>query len=157
MSEQRLDAEDRRRRRIRDHYHRAWDLTIHLVHPTLFYLLFQLLLRDHLGDHPDLRALGIFHPLCLLLDAGIFLGAWAVFYTTLLRDMGFRAPSGTILLLSGLVSAAAQYIFIPRPAEAAAAPVWGLLALQAAAAGALWVETMWRWRRLKRAYGPPPE
>ena len=132
--------------------YRVWDLALNLVHPALFYVVFQLVILDHLGRSPALAGKGPLEPASLTLYTMQFLGAWAVFYTTLLRDMGYRSPWGTILLISGLASVIAQYFVIPNPAGATAAAAWTLLGIQMGLAGVGWTLTMVRWLRLKRGW-----
>ena len=81
---------------------RIWDMVLHLLHPAAIYVLFQLLLLDHLYDAPVLGREGPLSPVSLGIYACQFVGAWAVLYTVLLRDMGFRSPGGTILLLAAV-------------------------------------------------------
>jgi hypothetical protein len=131
---------------------RVWDLTIHLVHPTLLYVALQMLIRDHMGDHASLRALGFFHWKALALDLCLFLGAWCVFYTTLLRDMAYPIAAGTVLLWTSLLGCAAQYLLFRDVEGMEARTVWGFLLLHALLAVALWVATMVRWRRLKQEH-----
>lgn len=129
---------------------RVWDLALNLVHPALFYVVFQLLILDHFGRSPALAGKGPLEPASLALYAMQFLGAWTVFYTTLLRDMGYRSPWGTILLLTALASAIAQYFVIPNPSGATANAAWAFLGVQMALAGISWPLTIIRWLRLKR-------
>ena len=131
---------------------RVWDLALNLVHPALFYVVFQLVILDHFGRSPALAGKGPFEPSSLGLYTMQFLGAWTVFYTTLLRDMGYRSPWGTILLLSAFASVIAQYFVIPSPSGASASAAWALLGIQMALAGAGWSLTMLRWTRLKRGW-----
>jgi uncharacterized membrane protein HdeD (DUF308 family) len=143
---------DLRIRRIQRFNDRVWDLTIHLVHPTLFYVLFQLLIRDHASSHSTLRSISHFHPIALGLDLGLFLGAWAVFYTTLLRDMGFFAPSGTVLLWTSFLSCVIQYVALSPMESESSTTLMIFLGVQFLIAGIGWTETMLRWAREKRLH-----
>ncbi len=131
---------------------RIWDLALNLVHPALFYVVFQLVILDHFGRSPALAGKGPFEPSSLGLYTMQFLGAWTVFYTTLLRDMGYRIPWGTVLLLTALASVIAQYFVIPDPSVATADAAWVFLGIQMTLAGVGWPLTMIRWLRLKRGW-----
>lgn len=141
-----------RARRIRVMNDQVWDLTTHLVHPTLFYVVFQMLIRDHMGDHSSLRSLGFFHWKALALDFCLFLGAWCVFYTTLLRDMAYKVSSGTVLLWTSLLGCAAQYLLFRDVEGMDSRTVSGFLLGHALLALVLWAATMVRWRRLKQEH-----
>ncbi|MAG56800.1 MAG: hypothetical protein CMJ83_10955 [Planctomycetes bacterium] len=135
---------------------RVWDMTLNLLHPAAFYVLFQLLIGDHFSQSPALAGRHVLHPLSLLLYGFQFLGAWAVFYTTLLRDMGYRSAWGTILLLCALAGVILQFVVFPRPQDASAASSWAFIAVQLVLAAAGWGFTFRRWRRLKRRWQEPP-
>ena len=146
------NTEPRNPGEIREFNDRVWDLTINLIHPTLIYLLMQLLVRDHWGDHPLLADTGWAHPLQLGLDLLLFLGAWCVFYCTLLLDMDYTAPWGTAILLTAVMCVTLQYLVFRSAEDAPDWAAWMILGGQAALAGIGWTLTMIRWRRLKAAY-----
>ena len=108
----------------------VWDMVLNLVHPAFLYVLLQLLLLDHLSDTSALREFHPVHPVSLLIHLLQFLGAWAVFYTVLLRDMGHVSPEGTILLLAALAAVVLQWILFPDPRAAERTGVWIFLGVQ---------------------------
>ncbi len=135
-----------------DTNHRIWDMVLNLVHPAALYVLFQLLMMDHLGKAPHLAALGPLEPISLGIYLLQFLGAWAVFYTVLLRDMGFGSPFGTILLLAALAGLLGQYFVFPDPRLAAPLPINLYLGGQLGLAAVLWPLTWRLWHRRRREW-----
>ena len=127
----------------------VWDMVLNLVHPAFLYVLLQLLLMDHLSDTPALRGFHPVHPVMLLIHLLQFLGAWAVFYTVLLRDMGHVSPEGTVLLLGALGAVVLQWILFPDARAAERTGVWIFLGAQGLLALVLWVLVFRRWRRQK--------
>ena len=127
---------------------RVWDMTLNLLHPTFLYVLFQLLILDHLWEAAPLQGRSPLEWQSLIIYGLQFLGAWTVLYTTLLRDMGFSSAWGTILLLVALAGVIAQYILIPEPPNDDTAS-WLLLGTQLGLAGVAFPLTWWRWRGLK--------
>lgn len=131
---------------------RVWDMTLNLVHPAFFYVVFQLVILDHLARSPALAGRSPLEPANLALYGAQFLGAWTVFYTTLLRDMGYRSPWGTILLLASLAAVVSQYFLFPDPASATAGAAWAFLGVQMALPVVGWPLTIISWSRLKRRW-----
>ena len=131
---------------------RVWDMALNLVHPALFYVLFQLVILDHLLESPALAFRSVMDPAALGLYGAQFLGAWTVFYATLMRDMGLGSSWGTILLLAAVAAVAAQYAVFPDPATASSAAVWWFLGVQILLSCTGWAMTMVRWQRGKRAW-----
>lgn len=128
----------------------VWDMVLNLLHPAFLYVLFQVMIMTHMADAPVLQGLRGLSPELLGACVIQFLGAWAVFYTTLLRDMGFRSPEGTVLLLAAFLGAGLQYVLFPDPDAAEPARVQLFLGAQLVLAAVLWPVTLLRWRRLKR-------
>ena len=137
-------------REVREKDNRVWDMVLHQIHPTFIYVLLQLVILSHLGRSAAIDAFGPLHPLSLAVYGMQFLGAWAVFYTTLLRDMQLQAPEGTLLLLWALAGAALQYLVVPNPSRADDGLVWTYLGIETLPGGVLWITTMRRWRRARR-------
>ena len=127
-------------------------MALNLVHPALLYVLFQLLILDHLRHAPAFLGRSPVDPVTLGVYGAQFLGAWTVFYTTLLRDMGLRSTWGTVLLLTSLVAVVSQYFLFPEPARTEPAPVWWFLGVQIVLSCTGWVVTMIHWRQGKRAW-----
>lgn len=153
---------------IREVNSRVWDMVLNLVHPAAVYVILQLLMLDRMQRTPALEGHGPLAPVSLLVYGLQFLGAWAVFYTTLLRDMGYRSATGTVLVLGALAAAVLQYVLVPEPAEAGAGAAWAVLGSQGALAAALFPATFFRWRRCRAEFErgrpaaspaatPPPE
>lgn len=136
---------------VREVNNRVWDMTLNLLHPTFLYVLFQLLILDHLSNAAPLADRSPLEWQSLAIYGLQFLGAWTVLYTTLLRDMGFPCPWGTILLLAALASVAAQYFVVTDPPNQATA-AWVLLGTQLGLAVVAWPLTMKRWWFLKRQW-----
>jgi thioredoxin 1 len=140
---------ERRPESIRQMESRVWDMVLNLIHPAALYVLLQLLILNHFWSSAALGPYGPLHPVSLAIYGLQFLGAWAVFYTTLLRDMGHHCPWGTVLCLAALVAVALQFVLFPKPEDSAAIQIWIFLAPQLVLAGLSWPLTYIRWRRLK--------
>jgi len=134
---------------------RVWDMVLNLVHPAFLYVLFELLIQSRLHEAPLLVDLGPLSLPALAIYLLQFLGAWAIFYTTLLRDMGERSPEGTWLLLTGFLGAALVYPLFPTPRSAASFAVGAYIGVQLLLAGTVWILVMRRWGRARSA--PPAE
>jgi len=152
MEETAPSRSDARPEAVKEFNSRVWDLTLNLVHPAGLYVLLQMVIGDHMGKTPAFAGVELLHPQSLAIYAAQFLGAWTVFYTTLLRDMGYRSSWGTVLLLAALAGAATQYLIFPQPAQATDATTWAFLATQMGLAVVGWPLTMRRWRRLRRRH-----
>ena len=127
----------------------VWDLVFHLVHPSFIYVILQLVTFSHFQGSPELRGMPPLSLPAVLLYGGQFLGAWAILYTVLLRDMGLKSPEGTWLLLLALAGAILAYLLIPDPSQAAPETILVFLGIQSGC-GAILFLTIWtRWRRYK--------
>jgi hypothetical protein len=122
---------------------RVWDMVLHLAHPGFLYVVFQIIILTRFSAHPVVREYD------LLIYAGQFLGAWTVFYTTLLRDMGMQSRAGTVLALLAMMGAIASHFFVPNPYFASDELVGAFLLVQLVPAVLLWTWTMIYWRREK--------
>src|SRR5687767_11625938 len=97
---------------VREYERRVWDMARHLIHPAFLYVLAQIagatrLLAHRTFDGPAGTAWEL-----ALFGAG-FLGAWACFFSTLLRDAGIRSPEVAVLCLQALLAAAAIWFAFP--------------------------------------------
>ena len=121
-------------------------MVLHLVTPVFLYVLLQIIIVSHYGQHPMMRRFAyVVFPMQ-------FFGAWALFYATLLRDMGFGSRVGAILGALAIVGVITQYLVHPDPLVASNAAVSSIFALQLIPAVIAWSVMMVRWRRLKRRY-----
>ncbi len=142
------DAARQRAAEIRRTDDSVWDMVGCLVHPAALYVLLQLLILDRFSTVPPWDSSGPLSTPALTLYGAQFLGAWAVFYTTLLRDMGLRSKGGTVLLLSASATVLLQYL-LPPPADL---PAWVAIFMpgtQALLGVMTFFITWWRWRREK--------
>ncbi|HYC77633.1 MAG TPA: hypothetical protein VEI02_08405 [Planctomycetota bacterium] len=130
----------------------VWDFTKHLVHPAALYALAQVVLWIGLEENAAFRAPGF----GFWAEAGVhvlqFLGAWAVLYGTLLRDMGFATRVPTLLWWFAAVGAAGAWLWPDRTAPEAATGLRAWLAAQLVAAVAGWVGVYRTWFRARRAH-----
>lgn len=131
---------------------RVWDMARHLLHPTALYVLavvggatrlFQHAIADEPGTGTALQA-GVF--VCA------FLGAWACFYSTLLRDAGLPSRTVTFLVPLAVLAAIAVWTVFPAPEEMRAPAFWTAAALVAAPGPPAFAVTLLAWRRLRREH-----
>lgn len=123
---------------------RVWDMVIHMVWPVLLYVLLQILLISRFSGHEGISGLS------LAIFAAQFFGAWTVFYSTLLRDMGFPSRAALLLVASALAGWLASLALWSDGRSAPTAGLRFLLAAQFLPVAPAWVLTFGRWRRLKR-------
>lgn len=135
---------------VRRLYHRVWDLVKHLVHPAAIYVVLELLVAGHLAENPRLSAARPGNHLWLVLFAGQFLGAWAVFYSTLLRDAGIRSYTALVLTVLAALGLGTQLVFFADATSMSERWTSFFLAYHLVPAVVLWGVTMVRWTRLKR-------
>lgn len=147
--QERSDAE--RRTEIRTTDDRVWDMVGNLLHPTALYVVLQLVILDHVSDVAPFRGQGPLSPIMLACYATQFLGAWAVFYTTLLRDMRKRSRGGTVLLLGAVLAVLFQLV-LPAAESLPALVIWLFPGSQAALALVIFPLTFFRWRKEKQAF-----
>ncbi len=134
----------RTREEVTDFNDRVWDMVLRKIHVVAFYVLVQIVLVSFFQTHPAMYAWGA------ELYVGQFLGAWTVFYGTLLRDMGFRSYSGGVLMTLGVLSLLPPLFTDPLAWSDKA--VHGIMLLQVVPGTLLWALTLYRWRILKRQY-----
>ena len=137
---------------VREYETRVWDMAKHVLHATFLYVLAVVVGGTRLLFHPlaDEPGTGAFVEAAIF--AAGFLGAWACFYSTLLRDAGLRSLAITLLVPLAWAAAAALFFVFPE----SAAMTRGEFALAAAllvGPGPIgWVATMVRWRRHRREH-----
>lgn len=145
--EARQSESQRTAEEVRSYDRQVWDMVQHLVHPVALYVLLQVVISSRYADHPGLDGLGV------AVFAAQFLGAWAVFLGTLLRDMEFPSYVPLVLVLLALAGCAAMFV-LPHPANSSAPAVRVFMACQLVPAVVAWTVTWTRWRRLKARHAP---
>jgi hypothetical protein len=134
---------------VREYESRVWDLTKHLVHPAFLYVVFQVALWCALERNPAFRGGDLSFWEHAAIHAAQFVGAWGVFYGTLLRDMRFRTRVVTAVLWLAAAGAATAWLW-PAPESVAASPgLWALLIAELAAGIIGWMIIMASWLRAK--------
>ena len=134
---------------VAEYERRVWDMSRNLVHPAALYALVQVIgltrLTSHAGFHQPTTG---WWEWALFLAS--FLGAWAVFYSTLLRDAGLRSLTVSVLVPLAVVTLAVSWIALPGLGDMTASQaLWSSIAL--AGPGPLaWIVTMLRWRKARR-------
>lgn len=136
---------------IRETNDRVWYMVLYHVNPVFIYVGGQIALLSLTNGHPDVRRFEA------LLYVGQFLGAWSVFYSVLLKDMGFRNYAAQFLTILAIGALTVQYFFLPPAIEATSASIFRFWAIQMVPAVIAWVLTMIQWRRLKKRWLPEIE
>ncbi|MBI4568289.1 MAG: hypothetical protein HY719_07815 [Planctomycetes bacterium] len=131
---------------------RTWDLALNLGHPALIYVVIEVFIFSRLTEGPALRAMS--HPWLVgaALFGVVFFGAWAVFYSTLLRDMGHQSRAAALMVAWGALGVAAQFVLFPEPAAVTATPLFAFLGAHLAPILPCWAVVMIRWRRARRRF-----
>jgi len=133
---------------------RVWDMAKSVVHVPAIYAVAQVIGLTKLVGHPVFQEPTV----GALREGGVFvcsfLGAWAVFYSTLLRDAGLRSLTATILVPASILAAIAVWAVFPSVGEMTRAEAWWAAAALAGPAPIAWVITMRRWRIEKRRVAP---
>jgi hypothetical protein len=134
---------------IKEYEKRVWDMARHQIHPTFLYVAAQVAGATRLLGHPAYHLDGGTFREIAVFVAG-FLGAWACFYSTLLRVAGLKSLAVTFLVPLAVLAALAIWFVFP---SADSMSQGTLLAAELALAGpgvAGWVLTMLRWRAARR-------
>lgn len=129
---------------VAEYNDQVWDMVLRKIHVVALYVLLQIVLISLFQTHPAYEAWSMW------IYGGQFLGAWTVFYGTLLRDMGFRCWSGMILI--ALAGASVTIASLSDCLGWSDAAVQRLFLVQLIAAAGLWALTLYRWRILKKQY-----
>lgn len=134
---------------LREYEKRVWDMAKHQIHPTFLFAAAQVAGATRLLDHPAYLLDGGIAREIALFVAG-FLGAWACFYSTLLRVAGLKSLAVTILVPLAVVVALAIWFVFPAP-DAMSRSALLAAELSLVAPGVLgWVLTMRRWHVARR-------
>jgi len=143
------DASRRGGLTVREYEKHVWDMARHQIHPTFLYVAAQVAGATRLLDHPVYLLGGGGLRETALFVAG-FLGAWACFYSTLLRVAGLKSLAVTILVPLAVLAALAIWFVFP-PADTMSRGTLLAAELSLAAPGVVgWVLTMHRWRAARR-------
>ncbi len=126
---------------------RVWDMVLHLVHPVALFVVLQVVFASRFAGHEGVQ--GWSFPVYVLQ----FLGAWTVFYSTLLRDMGFVSRVGAVLCLWAAFVLGVSYVVAWDPYALSAFGARGLFAAMLLPLLPVWAYTLLRWRRLKARHG----
>ncbi len=126
-------------------------MVLHLVHPGALFVVLQVVFASRFSGHEGIQGWS------LAIYALQFLGAWAVFYSTLLRDMGFVSRGGVGLCLWSALILALSYAVAWDPHALDPAGVRGLFGAMLAPLLPVWAFTFLRWRRLKARHGSGSE
>jgi hypothetical protein len=134
---------------VREYEKRVWDMAKTQIHPTFLYVAAQVAGATRLLDHP-VYALdgGVLREIAVFV-AG-FLGAWACFYSTLLRVAGLKSLAVTLLVPLAVLAALAIWFVFPAPDTMSRGALLGA-ELSLAGPGVVgWLLTMRRWRVARR-------
>lgn len=135
---------------VPEYERRVWDMARHHVHPTFLYVLLQVIGISRLMDHELFRDpdLGLYREWGLFLAS--FLGAWAVFYSTLLRTSGLASLTVTLLVPTAAAALAVVWFAFPAPPQMSReAGIWAAAVLTGPGVVG-WVLTMRRWLVARR-------
>ena len=135
---------------VPEYERRVWDMTRHLVHPAFVYVVLQVVGIARLVGHPSFHdpGVGLYREWGLFLAS--FLGAWAVFYSTLLRTSGLRSLTVTFLVPAAALGLVAVWVAFPPVAEMTGTQLLVACAALAGPGVVAWPVTMIRWRRARR-------
>ena len=125
-------------------------MVLHLVHPVALFVVLQVVFASRFVGHEGIQGWSL--PVYVLQ----FLGAWAVFYSTLLRDMGFVSRAGAALCLWAALVLGVSYIVARDPYALPTSVVQGLFAAMLSPLLPIWAFTFQRWRRLKARHTQEP-
>lgn len=124
---------------------RVWDMTRNLVHPAFLYVVFQVALWCGLERNPGFRGAALSFWGHASIHAIQFLGAWGVFYGTLLRDMRLPTRTVTIVLWLSVAGVAAVWLWPAAGSPEATRALSTILFVELAAGLLGWIATMASW------------
>ena len=133
----------------REYGARVWDMARHQIHPTFLYVAAQVAAGTRLGSHAVYASPGGGLREAALFLAG-FLGAWACFYSTLLRVAGLRSLAVTILVPLAVLVALAVWFVLPAPDAMTRETLIAAELALALPGVAGFLVTMRRWRAARR-------
>jgi hypothetical protein len=124
----------------------------HVLHPTGIYIVAVVAGCTRLLGHPLLDEPGTGTAIELGLFLAGFLGAWACFFSTLLRDAGLPSRTVTLLVPATALAALVVWTLLPRPGEMTRGTFTAAALALAGPGPVAWVFTMIRWRRERAAH-----
>ncbi len=137
---------------IREFELRVWDLAKNLIHPAFVYATCQVAMwcafernGAFAWPHPGFWWRTGIHAIQ-------FLGAWAVFYGTLLRDMLVETVTPTVIAWIAVVGTVIAWTWPSPRSELACVAYWVILGVQLATALTGWGIAAAQWFRSKRRY-----
>ena len=133
---------------------RVWDMAKSVVHVPAIYAVAQVVGLTKLIAHPIFQQQGVGGVREAAAFLCSFLGAWAVFYSTLLRDAGLRSAAASVTVPLAVLAAIAVWAVFPATGEMTADQAWLATALLVAPGPVAWLVTMRRWRIEKRRAAP---
>ena len=134
---------------IREYERHVWDMARHQIHPTFLFVAAQVAGATRLLDHAAFQAPGGWAGEAAFFVAG-FLGAWACFYSTLLRVAGLRSATVTVLVPAAVLAALAAWFVFPAPADMSRGQLVAAALLLVLPGVVGWPVTMLRWRAARR-------
>jgi hypothetical protein len=137
---------------VRAYERSVWDLTRNLIHPAFLYVVFQVALWCGLDRNPAFRGGALSFWTRTGIHALQFLGAWGVFYGTLLRDMRLQTRAVTVVLWLAALGALAVWIWPGADSPGASGGLRAVLVAELAAGFAGWVVTIATWAAAKRRH-----
>ena len=126
------------------------DMAKNLLHPAALYVVLQVVALTRLLPHPAFREPGAGWWREIAVFVCGFLGAWAVVWSTLLRDAGLRSWTVTILVPLTLVGVLVLFVAFPPVAEMTSRRLVAAVLLVSAPGPIAWAVTWARWRSEKR-------
>jgi hypothetical protein len=131
---------------LEEYERRVWDMAKSVVHVPAIYAVAQVVGLTKLIPHAWFQEPGVGG----WREAGVFLcgflGAWAAFYSTLLRDAGLRSWTVTFLVPAAVLAAVLIWAVFPPVEEMSRDQAIWAAAILAGPGPVGWVFTMRRWR-----------
>lgn len=131
---------------------RVWEMAKHHLHPTAIYVVAVVAGATRLFGHALLDEPGTGAAVEAGLFACVFLGAWACFWSTLLRVAGLPSRTITILVPLAVAAALAVWTVVPAPSAMDAATFWIGAASLGAPGPVAFAVTYRVWRRHRREH-----
>jgi hypothetical protein len=143
------DASRRGGLTVREYERHVWDMAKHQIHPTFVFVAAQVAGATRLLDHAVFQESRGWALETAFFVAG-FLGAWACFYSTLLRVSGLKSVAVTILAPTAVLAALAVWFVFPATAEMSRGQVLAAALLLVLPGVIGWPLTMRRWSAARR-------